>query len=120
MPKRVDAIGLMRIVLVGVVLAAASCAPHFDETMREYYDDVAITTRVKAAIAGEGFLSYLSISVETFKGVVLLSGFVDSEYQRQRAVQVAKNVPGVSEVKALLVVKYLEVGPGAPAPTPKP
>ncbi|MFQ5846165.1 MAG: BON domain-containing protein [Candidatus Methylomirabilales bacterium] len=107
-------------VLAAVVVTVASCAPHFDETMREYYGDTAITTQVKTAIAGEGLLSYLSISVETFKGVVLLSGFVDSEHQRKRAIQVAKDVPGVREVKALLVVKYLEVKPKSQIPTPKP
>jgi len=102
--------------LAMITLIAVGCAPHLDETLKEYYDDVSITTRVKAAIAGEGLLSYLSISVETFKGVVLLSGFVDSEHQRKRAIEVAKSVPGVKEVKALLVVKYLEMGPGTPAP----
>lgn len=108
------------LLFAAVVLAAASCAPHTDETMREYYDDVSITARVKTAIAKEGLLSYLSISVETFRGIVLLSGFVDSDSQKNRAIEVAKHVPGVREVKALLVVKYLEAQPGAPTPAPKP
>jgi osmotically-inducible protein OsmY len=99
-----------------IAALVVGCAPHFDQTIKEAYDDVSITTRVKAAIAGEGLLSYLSISVETFKGVVLLSGFVDSDHQRKRAVEVAKGVSGVREVKALLVVKYLEVEPGSPTP----
>jgi osmotically-inducible protein OsmY len=99
-----------------IAALAVGCAPHLDETLKEYYDDVSVTTRVKAAIAGEGVLSYLSISVETFKGVVLLSGFVDSDHQRKRAIEVAKGVSGVREVKTLLVVKYLEIGPGTPAP----
>jgi osmotically-inducible protein OsmY len=99
-----------------LVLVVTSCAPHTDTTVREYFDDVAITTQVKAAIAGEGVLSYLSISVETYRGIVLLSGFVDSDHQQKRAVEVAKGVPGVREVRALLVVKYLE---GGQAPTSK-
>ncbi len=99
---------LKRLVLAMAVLVAANCAPHTDETVREYFDDVGITGRVKAAIAGEGVLSYLSISVETFRGIVLLSGFVDSEQQRQRAIEVTRGVAGVRDVRHLLVVKYLE------------
>lgn len=45
---------LKRLVLAVAVLVAANCAPHTDETVREYFDDVDITGRVKAAIAGEG------------------------------------------------------------------
>jgi hyperosmotically inducible protein len=99
---------LNRLVLAVAVLVAANCAPHTDETIREYFDDVGITGQVKAAIAGEGALSYLSISVETFRGIVLLSGFVDSEHQKQQAIEVTKAVPGVRDVRHLLVVKYLE------------
>ena len=99
---------LKLLVLAMAVLVAANCAPHTDETVREYFDDVGITGRVKAAIAGEGVLSYLSISVETFRGIVLLSGFVDSEQQRQRAIEVTRGVAGVRDVRHLLVVKYLE------------
>ena len=100
---------LKLLVLAMAVLVAANCAPHTDETVREYFDDVGITGRVKAAIAGEGVLSYLSISsVETFRGIVLLSGFVDSEQQKERAIEVTRGVPGVRDVRHLLVVKYLE------------
>jgi hyperosmotically inducible protein len=99
---------LKLLLLAMAVLVAVSCAPHTDVTIREYFDDVGITSQVKSAIAGEGVLSYLSISVETFRGIVLLSGFVDSEQQKQRAIEVTRGVAGVREVRHLLVVKYLE------------
>jgi hyperosmotically inducible protein len=99
---------LKLLLLAMAVLVAVSCAPHTDVTIREYFDDVGITSQVKSAIAGEGVLSYLSISVETFRGIVLLSGFVDSEQQKQRAIEVTRGVPGVRDVRHLLVVKYLE------------
>ncbi len=99
---------LRLLLLAMAVLVASSCAPHTDVTIREYFDDVGITSQVKAAIAGEGVLSYLSISVETFRGIVLLSGFVDSEQQKQRAIEVTRGVAGVRDVRHLLVVKYLE------------
>lgn len=105
--------------LAAAVLVAVSCAPHTDVTVREYFDDVGITAQVKTAIAGEGVLSYLSISVETFRGIVLLSGFVDSENQKNRAIEVTRSVPGVREVRHLLVVKYLEGGPASQPPTRK-
>ena len=99
---------LKLLLLAMAVLVAASCAPHTDVTIREYFDDVGITSQVKSAIAGEGVLSYLSISVETFRGIVLLSGFVDSEQQKERAIEVTRGVAGVRDVRHLLVVKYLE------------
>jgi hyperosmotically inducible protein len=99
---------LKLLLLAMAVLVAVSCAPHTDVTIREYFDDVGITSQVKSAIAGEGVLSYLSISVETFRGIVLLSGFVDSEQQKQRAIEVTRGVAGVRDVRHLLVVKYLE------------
>jgi osmotically-inducible protein OsmY len=108
------------LILAIFVLVTASCAPHTDTTVRGYFDDIGITTRVKAAIAGEGILSYLSISVETFRGIVLLSGFVESDHQKQRAIDITRNVSGVREVRALLVVKYLESETTPPPPAPKP
>ena len=62
-------------------------------------DDTAITTKVKAAILGEPGLKVSEINVETFKGVVQLSGFVSSRDDIGSAVRVAKAVSGVKSVK---------------------
>jgi hyperosmotically inducible protein len=64
-----------------------------------------ITTKVKAAILAEKGLKTMQISVETQKGVVLLSGFVDSAVQIARAKEVAASVKGVKSVKNALVLK---------------
>ncbi|MEO6118970.1 MAG: BON domain-containing protein [Methylotenera sp.] len=65
----------------------------------EYIDDSLITTKVKAAVLKEPTLKSSEINVETFKGVVQLSGFVNSEADIQKAAEVARGVKGVSSVK---------------------
>jgi osmotically-inducible protein OsmY len=65
----------------------------------EFFDDSVITTRVKAAIFREPTLKSFEIKVETFKGRVLLSGFVSSQADIDKAVEVARGVQGVVEVK---------------------
>lgn len=65
----------------------------------EYVDDSVITTKVKAAIFNEPTLKVLQINVETFKGEVQLSGFVDSQASVSKAIQVTRGVAGVKSVK---------------------
>lgn len=65
----------------------------------EYVDDSVITTKVKAAVLNEPTLKSAEINVETFKGVVQLSGFVSSQADIGKAVEVARGVPGVKSVK---------------------
>lgn len=65
----------------------------------EYIDDTLITTKVKAAVLNEPTLKSAEINVETFKGVVQLSGFVASTADQAKATEVAKSVKGVSSVK---------------------
>jgi len=64
----------------------------------EYIDDTVITTKVKAAILGDLALKVTEINVETYKGRVQLSGFVSTQAQLQRAVEVAGKVKGVKSV----------------------
>jgi osmotically-inducible protein OsmY len=68
-------------------------------------DDTVITTKVKSSILATAKLETLDISVKTFKGVVQLSGFVDSEQDSNRAAEVARKVPGVKTVHNHLIVK---------------
>jgi osmotically-inducible protein OsmY len=71
----------------------------------EYVDDSVITTKVKAAILGEPSLKVAEINVETFKGVVQLSGFVTSTALANKAVEIAGKVSGVKSVKNDMRVK---------------
>ena len=65
----------------------------------EYIDDSVITVKVKTAVLNEDTLKSAEINVETFKGVVQLSGFVSSQAAISKATEVAKAVKGVSAVK---------------------
>lgn len=67
--------------------------------------DTVITTKVKADLFKEPELSAMAIHVETEKGVVMLSGFVDSKADAEKAVRLAKSVEGVTEVKSAIKVK---------------
>jgi osmotically-inducible protein OsmY len=71
----------------------------------QYVDDTAITTRVKSALLGDGAVKSFEIKVETFKGVVQLSGFVDTEDQRAAATRDAMAVSGVKDVRDNLTLK---------------
>ena len=71
----------------------------------EYIDDTVITTKVKAAVLNEPSLKVAEINVETFKGVVQLSGFVSDAGDVPKAAEVARGVKGVTSVKNALVVK---------------
>ena len=71
----------------------------------EYVDDTVVTSKVKTAIFNEPSLKSAEINVETFKGVVQLSGFVSSAAAEKTAVSVASKVGGVKSVKDDMRVK---------------
>jgi len=75
------------------------------ESTGEYVDDASITTKVKAAFVKDDNVKARDVSVETFKGVVQLSGFVNTQEEKGRAGQLAANVVGVRDVKNNIVVK---------------
>ena len=90
------------IVILAAFMAftAAGCSP--TSTHRgtgEYVDDAVITSKVKAAFAADPTVKATEVQVETFKGTVQLSGFVESRESAQRAVQIARQVKGVTEVR---------------------
>jgi osmotically-inducible protein OsmY len=83
-----------------VVASFLGCASTSrQEGTGEYLDDTVITTKVKAAVLNEASLKSAEINVETFKGVVQLSGFVNSREDINKAVEVARGVAGVKSVK---------------------
>jgi osmotically-inducible protein OsmY len=88
---------------IATTLGCAATAK--SESTGEYVDDVAITAKVKKDIFDEPTLKSAEINVETFKGVVQLSGFVSSQANVNTATVVAKNVSGVKSVKNDMRVK---------------
>jgi len=100
--KNISALFLLS-TLLALVVGCASTAKH--EGTGEYIDDTLITTKVKAAIINEPTLKVAEINVETFKGVVQLSGFVHDAADINTAGRVARGVNGVVSVKNDLRLK---------------
>ncbi len=94
---------LFLIALMALLLGCASTSKQ--EGTGEYFDDTVVTTKVKAAILNEPSLKSAEINVETFKGVVQLSGFVNSQADINKAVEVVSRVNGVKSVKNDMRVK---------------
>lgn len=91
---------------LGMVALQSGCAATATkESTGEYIDDSTITTKVKAAFIHDDKVKSFDVSVETFKGIVQLSGFVDTSEQKSRAGEVARGVTGVREVKNNITVK---------------
>ena len=106
---------IVRLVLVAMMGAAAvACSTNGEKggpvestaaNAGRVVDDSVITGKVKAALVADPVTKAHEISVETFKGVVQLSGFVDSSEARSRATQVAQQVEGVKQVKNALELR---------------
>jgi osmotically-inducible protein OsmY len=75
------------------------------ESTGDYFDDTVLTTKVKAAVFDEPSLKSAEINVETFKGMVQLSGFVNSQADINKAVEIAREVPGAKSVTNDMRVK---------------
>ena len=91
------------LMLVATLAACAATPTH--ESTGEYVDDSVITTKVKSLLAADDFLKSFQITVETYKGVVQLSGFVDSQKAIDKATEIARSVKWVKSVKNDLSVK---------------
>jgi osmotically-inducible protein OsmY len=94
---------LIAALMLTAVVGCASTAKQ--ESTGQYVDDTVITTTVKAAILNEPSLKVNEINVETFKGVVQLSGFVRSQDNIATAVKVARGVNGVKSVRNDMRIK---------------
>ena len=96
----------MKTIGVAALLVLAGCAStKTQQAPGEYADDATVTTKVKAALVADSKAEAHHIDVETFRGVVQLSGFVESDAERKAAVADAKKVTGVKEVRDNLQVR---------------
>jgi osmotically-inducible protein OsmY len=94
------------LVCITLILAFAGCAgTRTKESTGGYVDDSVITTKVKADLVADPVTKAREISVETFKGVVQLGGFVNTAQEKDRAGEIARNVKGVVDVKNSITVK---------------
>ena len=98
MKKRNIVIHCLVLLMLIATFAACASTPKKEST-GEYVDDSVITTKVKSQLAADDFLKSFEISVETYKGIVQLSGFVDSQQAVDKAGEIARSVQGVKSVE---------------------
>jgi len=94
---------LVLLMLITTFAACATTSKH--ESTGEYIDDSVITTKVKSLLANDDFFKSFQISVETYQGIVQLSGFVNSQQAVDKAGEIVRSVQGVKSVKNNLMVK---------------
>ena len=88
------------------VIAIVGCAgDRTTQSTGQFVDDSAIANKVKTAFYADPEVKGTQVEVEVFKGVVQLSGFVDNAIQAQKAVQIARGVEGVRDVRNSMIVK---------------
>jgi len=98
---------------VVATLSSACAATPTQESTGGYIDDSTITAKIKANLAQDANVSAVNINVKTYKGVVDLSGFVNSESEISEAGLVAGQVSGVTSVHNNLIVKGAVAPPTA-------
>ena len=104
MKKRNRFIGYF-ILMITIAAFSACASTSKQEGTGEYVDNSVITTKVKSLLAADDFLKSFKIGVETYKGTVQLSGFVNSQKAVDKAIEIARSVKGVTSVKSDLIVK---------------
>jgi osmotically-inducible protein OsmY len=104
MKKSYSVIRILVVLMMIAAFMACASTPQQSST-GEVIDDSVITTKIKSQLAADEFLKSFQISVETRKGIVELSGFVDSQKAVDKAGQIARGVDGVKSVKNALIVK---------------
>lgn len=105
MPKQMGYARMMLSVVLVVAMMAGCAGSRMRAHTGEAVDDGVIGTKVKAALLADDEVSELPIEVDTYKGTVQLSGFVDTPIQYEKAEQIARRVDGVREVINKLTVK---------------
>jgi osmotically-inducible protein OsmY len=92
-------------VLLLVALLAPLLLAACGKTVGETIDDATITTRVKTSLLNDPDVGGLRIDVDTFKGVVTLSGRVKSKEEEAKAIALARKIGGVADVKSTLLIQ---------------
>lgn len=102
--KKTAAVGLVAAALL-VGAGGAGCSRDDGKTAGQTVDDAAITAKVKTAFARDPGVKAIEVKVDTFKGKVLITGWVDSAEVKSRAEELAKAVPGVTSVENKIELK---------------
>jgi osmotically-inducible protein OsmY len=95
----------LKVLIVALILGSLTLTAACGKTVGDTIDDATITTRVKTALLNDPDVGGLRIDVDTFKGVVTLSGAVKTAAERDQAVAIARRTPGVTDVKSTLQIQ---------------
>jgi osmotically-inducible protein OsmY len=95
---------LLAVLMASTAVVGCSSTPT-QESAGQAVDDGVVTAKVKAALVADPVTKAHQINVETFKGTVQLSGFVETDEARTRALQLARDVDGVKKVKDAMEVR---------------
>ncbi len=93
------------IVAMLLILSLNSCRTAAGRSPGQVIDDMNITATIKSRIFDDPYLSGFAVSVDTFQGVVTLTGAVESDFAKKRASELAESIVGVNKVNNLLVVR---------------
>jgi hyperosmotically inducible periplasmic protein len=97
---------LLASAVLGVVAVGSGCAVvREQQTVGTYIDDATITGQIKSRMAADPTTNAISLSVETLKGEVQLSGFAKTSAEKSRAEVIARDVNGVKRVRNDIVVR---------------
>jgi len=105
MMKRNYTVTRLFVALLMIAAFVACASTPQQSSTGEVVDDSVITSKIKTQLAADELLKAFQVSVETRKGIVELSGFVDSQNAKDKAAQIARGVGGVKSVKNALIVK---------------
>jgi osmotically-inducible protein OsmY len=97
--------GYATVILLAITLVAPLLLSACGKSVGETIDDATITTRVKTSLLNDPDVAGLKIDVDTFKGVVTLSGAVKSPAERDKAIAIARKIGGVTDVKSTLQIQ---------------
>ncbi len=104
MKKSYSVIRFLVVLMMIAAFVACASTPKQEGT-GEFVDDSVITAKIKTLLAADEYLKSFEISVETRRGIVELSGFVDTQKTKDKAGQIARGVAGVKSVKNALILK---------------
>jgi hyperosmotically inducible protein len=100
----------LALVALGLAAFTAGCAgTATSASTGEMIDDSVITAKVKTELIRDEFVKARDVNVDTFRGTVQLSGFVERDEQKARAAEIARQVNGVRDVVNNITVKAQEV-----------
>jgi osmotically-inducible protein OsmY len=104
MKHRTTATALFAVLVGSTAMVGCSSTPT-QQSAEQAVDDGVVTAKVKAALVSDPVTKAHQINVETFQGTVQLSGFVETDEARTRALQLARDVQGVRKVKDAMEVR---------------